>query len=209
MWVYDEKTGVIQNWKHRGWVLSIQAGRNNQRARVVVRPRQNNSPQQQWVYKSNQYSNWTPFSNNGLCIDAAQGDREGSYIHLWTHHRGWNQRWEINYKTQRPVYKSTGMPPNKPFMIKSRMRDGRVLYYANKIAGNQYQISIRKPQYTEHELWFFDPKSGHVRNFVHKNWAIGVQNNNRGARLVLQIAKWSPSQKWNHQPNRYHNWSNF
>jgi hypothetical protein len=36
---------------------------------------------------------------------------------LWTHHNGANQRWDADYNVKRPVYKSSGMRADKPFMI--------------------------------------------------------------------------------------------
>jgi hypothetical protein len=45
---------------------------------------------------------------------------------------------EANYKTKKPLYKSTGLKPNTPFMIKSSMSDGRVVFFNNRIANGQF-----------------------------------------------------------------------
>jgi hypothetical protein len=115
---------------------------------------------------------------------------------------------EASYKTRKPLYKSTGMKPNTPFMIKSRMSGGRVVFFNNRIANGQYQASIRKPRYTKHELMYFDPQSGHIRSFLNRNYALSVLkgNGNRGAQVVFRRAEWNPDQKWRYSRNQYHNW---
>ena len=74
------------------------------------------------------------------------------------------------------------------------------MYFGRKIAGDQYEMAIRKPLYDDKEIFFFDEKSGHIRNFKHKNWVIGVEKGKdaRGATVVLRREEWSPDQKWNY-----------
>lgn len=129
---------------------------------------------------------------------------------MWTHHNGMNQRWVINYKTVRPVYKSTGIKPNAPFMIKSNMPGGKVLYYWNHIGGSQHTVRIRKPQYDYREIWFYDSNSGHIRNYRYKNYVLAVEkgkSGHRGARLVMRINGHGKDEAWNYQAGKYHNWS--
>jgi hypothetical protein len=73
MFFYDNKFGYIRSWKSRNFVLSVQRGRNNRGARLVLRDAAN-SNDQKWMYKPGQAHNLVPFSNQGLCIDAANGD---------------------------------------------------------------------------------------------------------------------------------------
>jgi hypothetical protein len=146
MFFYDTKFGYIRSWKSKNYVLSVQRGRNNRGARLVLRASAN-SNDQKWMYKPGQSHNIMPFSNAGLCVDAANGDVENSIVHMWTHHNGMNQKWWINYKIQRPVHRSRGLKPNAPFMIKSRMAGGKVLYWWNHLGGGQYQMRLRKPRY--------------------------------------------------------------
>lgn len=64
------------------------------------------------------YHNWSPFSNDGLCIDVWYGrDTDNQRLVLWSCHNGINQRFEANYNTKKPLYKSTNLKPNKLFMI--------------------------------------------------------------------------------------------
>ena len=72
-------------------------------------------------------------------MDVAGGrDSDMSEVIVWTCHNGMNQRFEPDYNVQKPVYASTGITPNKPFMIFSRMNGNRVLTY------NPYDRSMGK-----------------------------------------------------------------
>jgi len=92
-------------------------------------------------------------------------DVDGQRVIVWSCHNGANQRFDVNYNTQKPMFKSTGLKPGKPFFIRSRMADARVLFWDKQIGGDQFEMAIRKPQYTKHEMYVFDEKTGHVRNF--------------------------------------------
>jgi len=72
-------------------------------------------------------------------------------------------------------------------------------------------MAIRKPRYSKEEIYFFDPKSGYIRNYQDKNFILSVQKgqNNRGAKLVLRSASGTDDQKWQYSPGQYHNWSPF
>jgi hypothetical protein len=101
-----------------------------------------------WNYKRGHYHNWSPVSNRGLCMDVYWGkNRDGQRVIAWSCHNGWNQRFEVNYNVRKPVYRSTGLAANRPFMIKSRMAGGKVLYWWDHLGGGQYQMSLRKPRY--------------------------------------------------------------
>jgi len=88
IWFYDDKTGHIRLFHQKNMVLSIQKGNNNRGARVVARAAEMRSKDQAWHYKKGAYHNWNPFSRAELTMDAAQGDRDGSFIHMWTFHNG-------------------------------------------------------------------------------------------------------------------------
>lgn len=165
IYYFDPKTGHIKNFKDRAWAIGIQNGRSARGSRLVLqRVRDDNS--QKWDYRSNQYHNWNPFSNNRLTIDVAHGDKDGSIVHMWTHHNGWNQRFEADYKVTKPIYKSTNLRAGQPFFIRSNMNGRRVLYYTKKdIGGGQFEMRIRTPQYTKEEIFVFDGRTGHIRNF--------------------------------------------
>jgi hypothetical protein len=213
MWVFDPITGHVRSQWNRGFALSVEQGKTKPWGRLVVRPAVHD-PNQKWKYNPDKKAphNWNPFSNDKLAIDVAWGkNNDGAIVHMWTHHGGINQRWDADYNVKRPVYKSSGMTPNKPFMIQSKMTDGRVLFFGRHIAGNQYEMQIRKPQYDEREIYFFDSKSGLIRNARHRNWVIGVQKGrtNKGSRLVLREAEKHSNQAMAHRylANRPHNWS--
>jgi len=80
-------------------------------------------------------------------------------------------------------------------MIKSNMADGRVLFWTVHIGGGQWGMAIRKPHYSKEEIWYYDPKTGHIRNQKDKEWVIAVENgkDSRGAKLVCVKEKWDPS----------------
>lgn len=88
---------------------------------MVARKAEHKDPSQKWKYNTNKNAahNWNPFSSDKLTMDIGQGDRDGSIVHMWTYHNGWNQRFDADYKVEKPVIKSTGLKPNKPFMIVS------------------------------------------------------------------------------------------
>jgi hypothetical protein len=119
IFVFDKKSGHIRLNGRRDLVLAVQQGKNQRGARLVLR-KQTHASDQAFQYQHNGHHNWTPLSNKGLCIDAAQGDREGSVVHMWTHHNGWNQRFEADYNVKKPVYKpQTNIKTNKPFFIQT------------------------------------------------------------------------------------------
>jgi len=121
-----------------------------------------------------------------------------------------NQRFDADYNIKKPMYKSTGLTADKPFLIQSKMSGKRVLYYSKNIGNGQYEMAIRKPLYDEREIYYYDAKTGHIRNFKHKNWVISVQkgnNNQRGARLVLRTEEWSQDQAFRYLHGQHHNWS--
>ena len=138
-------------------------------------------------------------------------DVENQHIVMWSCHNGANQRFEVNYNTKKPLFISSGLPKNRAFMIKSKMRDGRVLYFNRHIGGGQYDVSIRKPQYDDREIWIFDEKTGHIRNYKHRGFALGVEKGKdaRGALVVMRRAEWSADMKWKYQSGRPHNWIPF
>jgi hypothetical protein len=37
-------------------------------------------------------------------------DRQNQHIVMWSCHNGINQRFEVNYNTKKPMFKSTGLP---------------------------------------------------------------------------------------------------
>jgi hypothetical protein len=166
IFIFDQKSGLIRNAKYRNWVIGVQKGRNNRGARLVLRQAGRHSDQAMaHRYQPNRFHNWSPLSNTNLCWDVAGArNADGAYIHLWTYHRGANQRFEVNYNVNKPVYKTTGIKPGKPFMIKSHMSGGKVLYYSNHIGRGQYQMRIRAPQYDYREIYYYDKNSGHIRN---------------------------------------------
>lgn len=98
---------------------------------------------------------------------------------------------EATYKVTKPIYKSTHLKVGKDFMIQSRMGGNRVLFWGNHIGGGQYQMRIRKPQYNKHELFFFDPTTGHIRSRLNRNFVVAVEKNKkaRGAKLVIRRAE--------------------
>lgn len=146
-------------------------------------------------------------------MDVAGGrDTDNQKVILWSCHRGANQRFEVDYNIQRPVYATSGIVPNRPFMIFSRMHGNRVLAYypQNGFGRGTYPVVIRKPQYDRHELWWFNAKTGKIHLMANKHWCLTVQNNNRGARLVIRAnanQHTTQMQAWNYKQNQVHNWS--
>lgn len=118
MWVFDPVTGHVRSQWNRKFALSVQQGKGF-RGRLVVRPAKHDA-NQKWKYNPDKRAahNWVPFSNPKITIDVAGAhNRNGAWVHLWTHHNGANQRWDADYNVKRPVYKSSGMRADKPFMI--------------------------------------------------------------------------------------------
>jgi len=74
-------------------------------------------------------------------MDVSGGqNKDGARVIVWSHHNGQNQQFEANYKVTKPIYKSTHLKAGKDFMIESRMKDGRVLYWQHNIGGDQYKV---------------------------------------------------------------------
>jgi len=188
-------------------VLSVQKGRDVRGGRLVLR-KEEWSRSQAWHYHANGLHNWNPFSNGKLTIDAAQGDRENSFVHMWTHHRGWNQRWEADYNVKKPRYvPQKTIHINRPFFIQTHMKGNRVLYSGRDIGGKQFEIRTRSARYEKNEMFFYDAKFGYIRSWVSKNMVLSVQRgkNVRGARLVLRQAANENSQRWMYSPSKPHN----
>lgn len=211
LFVFDPRTGHVRSAKHNAYAIAVQAGKNQKLAKLVLR-KAVHDPSQKWRYRPGQYHNWSPFNNDKLCMDVYWGkDKEQQPLIMYTCHNGWNQRFEANYNTKKPMFISTGIIRDKPFMIRSRMHGNRVLFFDKPISKGQYGIAIRTAHYDKREIFIFDAKTGHLRNAAYRNWVLAVQQgrNNRGARLVLRKALHDPSQKWKYRRNRYHNWSPF
>lgn len=138
IWVFDAKTGHIRNYRHRGWALAVEKGKDARGARIVMR-RAEWSADMKWKYQSGRPHNWIPFSNGGLCMDVAGGrNADGQRVIVWSHHNGANQKFEAQFKVTKPIYKSTHLKAGKDFMIQARMAEGRVLYWNRHIGGGQY-----------------------------------------------------------------------
>lgn len=88
---------------------------------MVARKALDRDPSQKWKYNPDKGAahNWNPFSNANLAMDVGWGNKDGSGVHMWTNHNGQNQRFDADYNIKKPSYKSTGLIPNKPFMIVS------------------------------------------------------------------------------------------
>jgi hypothetical protein len=208
---YDAKTGHIRNRKDPQWVIALEHNKRSRGSRIVLR-RERNEVDQKWAHTPNRYHNWRSLANKGLCMDVWRGqDVDNQHLVAWSCHNGANQRFDLNFNIQKPLYKSTNLQEGKKFMIYSRMRDNRVLYMDKHIGGGQYQVSIRKPRYSKEEIFTFDKKTGHIRLLANVKLVLAVQHNvdKRGARLVLRRAEWSPTQKWWYKPGQFHNWSPF
>ena len=113
-------------------VLGVEKGKNQRGAKLVVRKLEDTN-EEKFAYTPGQFHNWSPFSNKGLCIDVSGAqNKDGADVIFWQCHNGDNQRFEAQYKTDKPLYKSTGLKPNTPFMIKSVMHGGRVIYFGKQ-----------------------------------------------------------------------------
>jgi len=93
IWMFDGATGEIYLRSNRNMILAIETGSNARGGRIVVIQRQfrSNSNDSKWKYSPGQYHNWSPYSNNGLCMDVYGGrDQDNNQVITWSCHNGAN-----------------------------------------------------------------------------------------------------------------------
>jgi hypothetical protein len=133
--VFDKESGVITLANNRQWILRVQHGKDGRGTRLSFvhgdLKKDRGLWKYHWSYKPGGFHNWGASWLNGLCMDVAGGkDADNTPVLIWTCHKGANQRFEPDYNINRPTYTSSGMVPRKPFMIVSKMRGARVLFWS-------------------------------------------------------------------------------
>jgi hypothetical protein len=146
-----------------------------------------------------------------LCMDIyGARDTDGTRVHVWNCHGGWNQKWYLKYKQS-----GYGLQSGKQFQIRSSW-NGRVLYAAEKwgsVAQAMYRVRIRS-HYAADEWreWFiFDKATKSVRLANNPDLVLTYYTAARVARghnLVLRAWNGKRDMRLRYIPGTYHNFHN-
>jgi hypothetical protein len=111
-----------------------------------------------------------------------------AYTTFWNCHNGANQAWYLDRKSF--VYPRQPLRDGQRFMIKSRMRGNKVLFFREHIGHNQYRLRIRTSNPSDYRQWFtFDRRTRTIRAYSWRGHAISNRyqyNFRRGAFVVVR-----------------------
>lgn len=92
----------------------------------------------------------------------------------WSCHGNINQAWFIDQGGYVPG--KNFIEENKKFFIRSRMPEGRSLYWAEDIGSYQYRLRIQDfKRASINAQWIYDHRTHSIRAFTKRNFAISHQ----------------------------------
>lgn len=147
LFMYDAKTKTIATYANQKKVFDIA---DEGKSRDLIAQDRNGRWDQQFNIRGEHILNI-----RGLALDVSGGrDKEGQNVIVWRKHNGKNQKWNIVYKDEDTV--QTGIIPDKPFRLVTKMRSGRVLTRA----GNNVVIRSRNDK--EDQIFVMDSKTNTI-----------------------------------------------
>jgi hypothetical protein len=135
MFYFDKKNGIIRWQASGGYILSVEDGPVKNGRKLVVKPwRGGTDHTQRYRYISRGYGNFKSYENQKMCIDCRNG-RSNDYVHMWSCHRGMNQRWSVTGVGNKKFNAKRSKIQNRRFRIRTQMSGNRVLYFNEHMGG--------------------------------------------------------------------------
>lgn len=106
-------------------------------------------------------------NTKGLAVDVSGSrDKDGQNVIVWKKHNGRNQKWNIVYINEDSV--QTGIIPDKPFRLVTKLRSGRVLTRT----GNNVVIRSRNDK--EDQIFVLDSKTKNIVPTTNKKLSLDI-----------------------------------
>ena len=170
---FDRRTKTIRAWSKRNHALSNKNGEGYKvNVNAVVRP---------FKKEVHQVSVWHNGPRQNIknldkkCLDVHGGvNKNNQHVIFYECHNGLNQAWFIDQKGVH--YPKQPLKNGVKFQIRSKMAEGRALYYSEHIGNYQYQLRIRNTYPGDGKQWFvFDSRTRTIRANQMRKFAISNQ----------------------------------
>jgi len=139
-WVFDSRTNTIRSAHYRNWVITNRAGYGFRIGVWAVARKFTGEKAQGIKFYGGSRKNIRNYA--GKCLDVAGGKNVHNQWVTWSNcHNGANQGWKINTIASKPSYKQP-LKDGVSFYIRSNMKEGRNLFVAEHIGGNQFRTRI-------------------------------------------------------------------
>lgn len=170
---YDDRTKTIRLQKDSRFVLSFESGNMGRGRGLVVRPFRGKNDQR-FFFRNYHFHN---VQNKNLCADiSAFKDEQDTPVIGWTCHDGINQKFVIEYESDRQVnFQFSGLKEGQKFMIKT---------YNNKYLF-QYYLRSRVKKHDWH-YFFYDGVNNLVRWQGNINSHFAVHRAVAGAKVFFR-----------------------
>jgi len=168
-WTFDSRTHTIRAWNKRTYAISTIHGNLAHGQNAVLKP---------YTGQKNEIATWHAGSRQnvrnagGFCLDVSGAGNNHHQVVIWHNcHTGENQGWFIDQEGAQFAH-----PPIKDgekFQIRSRMTEGRSLYFSEHIGNYQWRLRIQDHQPADdRQWWVFDSRTKSIRSFEKRTYAI-------------------------------------